>query len=52
MKNAIIQEIGDYYKIVPNKGYRLYNVKTQTYHSEAITKNIEEFIVVGNEEVV
>lgn len=52
MKNAIIQELGDFYKIVPNKGYRLYNVKTQTYHSEAITKNIKEFIVVGNEEIV
>jgi hypothetical protein len=52
MKNAIIKNIGDYYKIVPNIGYRLYNVKTRTYHSEAITKNIKEFIVVGNEEIV
>jgi hypothetical protein len=52
MNNAIIQEVGDFYKIVPNKGYRLYNVKTQTYHSEAITKNIKEFIVVGNAEIV
>lgn len=50
--NAEIQNIGDFYKIAPNKGYRLYNVKTQTYHSEAITKNIKEFIVVSNEEVV
>jgi hypothetical protein len=52
MENAIIQDLGDFYKIIPNKGYRLYNVKTQTYHSEAITKNIKDFIVVGNEEIV
>ena len=35
-----------YYKIVPDKGYKLYNESAGSYYSVALTKNVNEYKVV------
>lgn len=44
MEHATIIELSDgFYKITPNKGYILHNKVSNTMHTEAVTKNINEF---------
>ena len=47
MENATVTKMSDgYYKIVPDKGYKLYNESAGSYYSVALTKNISEYNVV------
>ena len=47
MEHATVTKMPDgYYKIVPNKGYKLYNESAGSYYSVALTKNISEYNVV------
>ena len=53
MEHIEVIEIGNgFYKLIPNEGYILYNTKIKTYHVEAVTKNVDEFIAVKHEEVI
>ena len=45
----IIELKNGFYKLIPTEGYILYNKKIKTYHVEAVTKNIDEFIAVCQE---
>ena len=47
MEHATITLLkNDYYRIVPDEGYVLYDVRTDKYYTEAITKNIYKFNVI------
>lgn len=47
MENATVTKMSDgYYKIVPDKGYKLYNESAGSYYSVALTKNISEYNVI------
>lgn len=47
MEHATVTKMSDgYYKIVPDKGYKLYNESAGSYYSVALTKNISEYNVV------
>ena len=47
MEHATVTKMSDgYYKIVPDKGYKLYNESAGSYYSVALTKNVSEYNVV------
>ena len=47
MEHATVTKMSDgYYKIVPDKGYKLYNESAGGYYSVALTKNVNEYKVV------
>lgn len=47
MEHATVTKMSDgYYKIVPDKGYKLYNESAGSYYSVALTKNISEYNVI------
>lgn len=53
MENIEVIELENgFFKLIPAEGYILYNTKIKTYHVEAVTKNIDEFIVMKHEEVI
>lgn len=53
MENIEVIELENgFYKLIPFEGYILYNTKIKTYHVEAVTKNVNEFIAVRHEEVI
>lgn len=53
MENIEVIELENgFFKLIPNEGYILYNKKIKTYHVEAVTKFIDEFIAVKHEKVI
>ena len=47
MEHVTVTKMSDgYYKIVPDKGYKLYNESAGSYYSVALTKNVNEYEVV------
>lgn len=47
MEHATVTTLSNgYYKIVPDKGYKLYNESAGSYYSVALTKNVNEYKVV------
>jgi hypothetical protein len=47
MEHATVTKMSDgYYKIVPDKGYKLYNESAGSYYSVALTRNVNEYIAV------
>jgi hypothetical protein len=52
MEHITITDIGGgYYHLTPDEGYTLYNVRTSTFHSDAETKNLNEWVAVTKEAV-
>lgn len=52
MEHATIKEMSNgFVKITPDEGYILHNVVSNTLHTEAVTRNINEFEAIkdGNE---
>lgn len=48
MEHIKVTDIGnDYYHLTPDEGYTLYNIRTNTYHSDAETKNLSEWKAVS-----
>lgn len=45
----VIELKNGFYKLIPDEGYILYNKKIKTYHVEAVTKLIDEFIAIWQE---
>lgn len=53
MENIEVIELENgFFKLIPTEGYILYNTKIKTYHVEAVTKNVNEFIAMKHEEVI
>ena len=48
---TIVELGGGYYHLTPDEGYTLYNRRTNTYHSDAETKNLSEWVAVTKEAV-
>ncbi len=47
MENATVTKMSDgYYKIVPDKDYKLYDESAGSYYSVALTKHVNEYITV------
>ena len=52
MEHIKVTDIGGgYYHLTPDNGYILYNKTTGTYHSDAETKNLNEWVAVTKEAV-
>ena len=46
MEHVTIKEKGDFYELIPDKGYMLRDKATYEIFSRAVTKNIEKFEVI------
>lgn len=51
MENVIVIELDNgFKKLVPNKGYKLFNKVNKQLYSEVITKTPDNFVAVRDEE--